>query len=71
MSKINTNENVGEDVGESGLPDMGDHGGGVPVGHPGLLVCQALDVQGRVGQHGVHEGQAEDGRDDVDEGHHH
>ena len=70
MSRINTNENVGEDVGESGLPDMSDHGGGVPVGHPGLLVSQALDVKGRVGQHGVHPGHAEDGEGDVEAAHH-
>ena len=65
------NEDVGEDVGEPGLPDMGDHLARVPVGHPGLLVREALDVQGGVGQDGVHEGEAEDGRDHVDDGHHH
>ena len=65
------NENVGEDVGEPGLPDMGDDLAGVPVGHPRLLVREALDVEGGVGEDGVHEGETEDGRDDVDHGHHH
>ena len=68
---IFTNKNVREDVGQSRLPDVRDHTGGVPVGHPGLLVSQALDVKGRVRQHGVHEGKTEDCCDDVDDGHHH
>ena len=65
------NENVGEYVGEPGLPDMGDDLASVPVGHPGLLVRETLDVEGGVGEDGVHEGETEDGRDDVDHGHHH
>ena len=68
---IFTNENVREDVGQPRLPDVSNHTGSVPVGHPGLLVSQALDVKGRVGQHGVHERKTEDCRDDVDDGHHH
>ena len=42
------NENVREDVGQSCLPDVSHHTSGVPIGHPGLLVGQALDVSDRV-----------------------
>ena len=66
-----TNENVGEDVGQPGLPHVGHHAGGVAAGHAGLLVRQALHVEWGVRQHGVHEGKTEDGRDDVDDSNHH
>lgn len=60
---------VGEDVGESCLADVSDDVSGVAAFDAGLDVGEAADVEGGVGQDGVHEGQPEDGEDRVDDGH--
>ena len=64
---INSKNKVPEKVSEPGFPDTDDDGLDVAPLDPLLRVGHAFDVEGRVRQDGVHEGQPEDAKEPVDQ----